>query len=87
MKTGLNTGKDKKKGVYMVIDKGYIVTVKESLFIDFPGGLWRDHFTAPRPVFYIALEFPTNNGSFKAKDKRGRVRWLHVSNVIQVKRR
>ena len=37
------------------IDKGDIVTVKESAYIDFPGGLWRDHFVETER-HYISLE-------------------------------
>jgi len=64
-----------------MIEKGTIVTVIKETFIEFPGERWESHF-APMKKHYIALETPSNNGNFRAKDSRGRVTWLHTSQVL-----
>lgn len=68
----------------MNIEKGTICKVYESKYFDFPGGRWAEHF-AVVPVYYIALESPSNSGNFKALDKFGRLHWLHESNIAKVK--
>ena len=64
-----------------MIDKGTIVTVIRDKFIEFPSEKWEIHFV-PMKKHYIALETPSNNGSFRAKDSRGKLAWLHISEVI-----
>ena len=68
------------------IDTGDIATVMESIYIDFPGGKWADHFVNARK-HYIALDFPSNNGNFRGRDKNGIMKWLYVPDVIDVKKR
>ena len=65
------------------IDKGIIFTVMENVYIDFPGGAWSDHFTE-KETFWISLEFPTNNGNFKARNSKGIMKWFSTMNVKRV---
>lgn len=77
-----------KKGDIRVlsINKGDIVTVTESIYVDFPGGKWEDHFVS-RKMHYIAMEIPSNNGNFKGRNFKGRIKWLNTGDVISVKRK
>lgn len=65
------------------IDKGVIFTVKENVYIDFPGGKWNDHFVM-KETFWSALEYPKNNGYFTARNSRGVEKWFNVDNVSRV---
>ena len=65
------------------IQKGSIVAVIEQEYIDFEGGKWSEHF-APKRKLYIALETPTNNGNFKAKNLQVNCHHLHETEVIEV---
>lgn len=66
-----------------MIDRGSIVRGHDYAFIDWPGGRWEDHFVPVRKLF-VAMEAPSNNGNFKAKDSRGRVFWLNALGVQEV---
>lgn len=70
---------------YITIDKGDIITVIEKIYIDYPGGQYRDHFV-DKKRYYVALEMESNNGNFKAKDKRGHIKHFNhiTSNIINI---
>lgn len=66
------------------VSKGDIVTVIKSVYIDFPGGNWADHFV-DKKVYFRAIESASNNGNFKAIDSKGRLFWLNRIEVIDLK--
>lgn len=69
----------------MDVFKNDIVAIIEPVYIDYPGGVWADHFV-DKKRYYRAKETATNNGNFRAVDSMGKLAWLHTSNVIEVKR-
>lgn len=69
----------------MDILKSDIVAILEPVYIDYPGGTWADHFV-DKKRYYRAKESATNNGNFRAVDSKGKLAWLHTSNVIEVRR-
>lgn len=64
------------------IGKGTIVTIIKSVYVDYQGGKYADHFVNKK-VHYVANEFPSNNGNFKARNLNGTT-WLNVSDVIAI---
>lgn len=48
------------------LKKGDIIRVVQDVFIEYPGGAWKDHFIK-KPVLYVVNDAPTNNGNFTAR--------------------
>lgn len=66
-----------------MIDKGTIFTINDSVYIDFPGRPWREHFT-DKETMWIALDFPTNNGNFRAKNGNNIMKWFNTKDVVRI---
>lgn len=68
--------------------KGDIVQYTESVYIDFPGGKWCDHFADVKQLAVCLDTVPTNAGYFRAKDKTGKVHnFMHVSMIEAIYRK
>jgi len=69
----------------MMIDKGTMIKIMENIYIDFPGGAWKDHFVM-RPRRLIAQDIPNNKGYFPAKDSSGRIHYfVNINDVMEVR--
>ena len=65
-----------KGGVNM--QKGDIIAIQESIYIEYPGGRWKDHFTEKRRL-YVLCDTPTNNGNVLLRNSQNIKRWYNVN--------
>ena len=67
--------------------KGDIVTVKEDIYIDYPGGIYKDHFVTKNKHYIVIDDMNSNNGNFRAKDSHGIMTWLNTMNIDRIDKR
>lgn len=74
--------------IHITIDKGDIITIIKPVYIEYAGGLYKDHFVNKKQ-YYVAVEMESNNGNFKVKDKNGRLLWFNhkTANIANIKKR
>lgn len=65
------------------VNKGDIFTTIEDVYIKSLGGKWSERFVK-KEKYYIAQETARNNGYFLAKDSKGRLQWLNISNIHRI---
>lgn len=71
--------------IYNNIHKHYIIKALEEVFVDFPGGIWADHFVVKNKYYRVKTE-PSNNGNFTAHDATGCLKHFNTiyNNIIAV---
>lgn len=63
--------------------KGEIVRVPWSEYIEYSGGVWKDHFV-DKTKLLLVIESASNNGNFLAKDSKGGLYHFNTMNVLSV---
>lgn len=66
-----------------MIDKGDIVRVQKSIFCDFPGGNYCDHWVK-KNVLLLVRTMPTNNGNMICEDSKGHKQHVNQIEVLEV---
>lgn len=64
----------------LVPNIGDIVRVPVQVYVDFPGGAWRDHFVM-RNKLYRVIDFRSSAGAILLQDSSAKVMWTSVTHA------
>lgn len=67
----------------MTIENGNIISVNRSVYIDYPGGPWHDHFVDKKVLLLVKRE-PTNNGNMLCIDSKRKLYHVNANEVLEV---